>query len=231
MEQKQIELEIEVGHLTDCGEMFCSNCDGEFLHLTDDPAGQSEVQGFWTLLGFYMSFWKFVLASFAANFVLALISEPSYFCTRCNSELGAKWTQLQAIRKKEALQLIFSLVFAALIVPLGLLVGAFAIGSIFPLLGLLFWGVVVVVGTPFFFVHLAKVKLEIFNTRVARREAKAETEIGLLRLCYEEALSKTDKADALKKGRDYYSALRGDGSLTIYDEQAIANDLKTMKGI
>ena len=57
-------------------------------------------------------------------------------------------------------------------------------------------------------------------------EAADETE--RLRIAYEEALAGTDKADALEKGRDYYRAQRGDGSLTVYDEQAIANDLETM---
>ena len=60
----------------------------------------------------------------------------------------------------------------------------------------------------------------------ADSEAADETE--RLRIAYEEALAGTDKADALEKGRDYYRAQRGDGSLTLYDEQAIANDLETM---
>ncbi|MBC7554353.1 MAG: hypothetical protein H7257_10280 [Taibaiella sp.] len=42
------------------------------------------------------------------------------------------------------------------------------------------------------------------------------------------ALLGTDKGEALRKGRLYYSCIRK-GSLTIYDEQAIANDLTTMK--
>ena len=46
---------------------------------------------------------------------------------------------------------------------------------------------------------------------------------------YEASLKGTDKEKALKAGRAYYSALRS-GSLTIYDEQAIANDLHSMKG-
>ena len=46
---------------------------------------------------------------------------------------------------------------------------------------------------------------------------------------YDAALKGTDKDKALKAGRAYYSALRS-GSLTIYDEQAIANDLHAMKG-
>jgi len=45
---------------------------------------------------------------------------------------------------------------------------------------------------------------------------------------YDEALSGTDKAKALKVGRAYYSALRS-GNLTIYDEQAITNDISAMR--
>ncbi len=45
---------------------------------------------------------------------------------------------------------------------------------------------------------------------------------------YVEALSGGDKKRALDAGRLYYKHLRG-GRLTIYDEQAITNDLSTMK--
>ena len=45
---------------------------------------------------------------------------------------------------------------------------------------------------------------------------------------YKNAIKSGDKSDALIKGRFYYSLLRG-GKLSIYDEQAIANDLSTMK--
>jgi len=49
-----------------------------------------------------------------------------------------------------------------------------------------------------------------------------------LHQAYRTALSGTDKRTALAAGRAYYSALRKGGSLTIYDEQAITNDLSTM---
>jgi hypothetical protein len=49
-----------------------------------------------------------------------------------------------------------------------------------------------------------------------------------LRVEYEEALKGTDKRAALEAGRKYYAELRY-GRLTIYDEQAIANDINTMK--
>lgn len=45
---------------------------------------------------------------------------------------------------------------------------------------------------------------------------------------YQIALRGSDRRKALDAGRKYYSRLRG-GSLTTYDEQAIANDLSTMK--
>ena len=45
---------------------------------------------------------------------------------------------------------------------------------------------------------------------------------------YDEALKSGDRGRALQAGRAYYAALRTGSTLTIYDEQAIANDLKTM---
>lgn len=44
---------------------------------------------------------------------------------------------------------------------------------------------------------------------------------------YLNAIRSRDKAKALIAGRDYYACLRK-GTLTIYDEQAIANDLSVM---
>jgi len=49
-----------------------------------------------------------------------------------------------------------------------------------------------------------------------------------LRKQYQDALNGTDKGAALKAGRAFYSDLR-DGKLTIYDEQAITNDLASMR--
>ena len=46
---------------------------------------------------------------------------------------------------------------------------------------------------------------------------------------YDELLKGSDKRAALEAGRAYYSALRKPKALTIYDEQAISNDLTTMK--
>jgi hypothetical protein len=52
--------------------------------------------------------------------------------------------------------------------------------------------------------------------------------IAALKLRYEESLEGKDKRAALDAGRAYYSALRKGKTLTIYDEQAITNDLSTM---
>lgn len=46
---------------------------------------------------------------------------------------------------------------------------------------------------------------------------------------YDTALRGTDKRAALDAGRAYYKALRGKNTLTIYDEQALTNDLSTMR--
>lgn len=45
---------------------------------------------------------------------------------------------------------------------------------------------------------------------------------------YREALKSGNKGKALEAGRKYYSALRDNKGLTLYDEQAISNDLSTM---
>lgn len=45
---------------------------------------------------------------------------------------------------------------------------------------------------------------------------------------YHSLLKGSDKRAALEAGRSYYSALRKGKTLTIYDEQAITNDLSTM---
>ena len=50
---------------------------------------------------------------------------------------------------------------------------------------------------------------------------------------YQNALHSGDRVNALYLGRRYYARVRGNvfgsGNLTIYDEQAIANDLTIMK--
>lgn len=46
---------------------------------------------------------------------------------------------------------------------------------------------------------------------------------------YKEALAGSNKQNALQRGRAYYAYVRDNGQLTIYDEQALANDLAAMK--
>ena len=58
--------------------------------------------------------------------------------------------------------------------------------------------------------------------RNANNKKRAE-----LQEAYQRALASGDKQAALYAGRAYYSKLRG-GKLTIYDEQAITNDLSAM---
>lgn len=55
-----------------------------------------------------------------------------------------------------------------------------------------------------------------------------ENELERLEFEYETALLGLDKRAALKAGRLYYAMRRKDKTLSIYDEQAIANDLSTM---
>lgn len=57
---------------------------------------------------------------------------------------------------------------------------------------------------------------------------KQKEKLRLLKEEYDNALRGNDKKRALDAGRAYYSSLRGQGKLTIYDEQAITNDLAAM---
>jgi hypothetical protein len=66
------------------------------------------------------------------------------------------------------------------------------------------------------------------NTEHAAALLRLQKDRELLRVQYERSLREHDKRTALDAGRAYRSALRSDGVLTIYDEQAIANDLSTM---
>lgn len=49
-----------------------------------------------------------------------------------------------------------------------------------------------------------------------------------LKQAYEKTLASNNKRAALDAGRAYYSAWRENKTLTVYDEQAIANDLSAM---
>ena len=61
---------------------------------------------------------------------------------------------------------------------------------------------------------------------LAGAKSKANAENKRL---FHEALQGDDKAKALALGRKYYSGIRSDGKLTVYDEQALTNDLATMQ--
>lgn len=53
----------------------------------------------------------------------------------------------------------------------------------------------------------------------------------LLREAYEDALKSKNKKIALDAGRRYYASIRKEGNLTVYDEQAIANDINAMDDV
>jgi hypothetical protein len=60
---------------------------------------------------------------------------------------------------------------------------------------------------------------------------KQKEKLRLLKEEYNTALRGKDKKRALEAGRNYYSAMRHNKKLTIYDEQAITNDLATMDAV
>lgn len=62
----------------------------------------------------------------------------------------------------------------------------------------------------------------------ASRNRKINKAFEEVRIAYEDALQSGDKALALRKGREYYAFHREGGVSTIYDEQAIQNDLSTV---
>jgi len=55
-----------------------------------------------------------------------------------------------------------------------------------------------------------------------------QSETKKLKRIYDEALNGSDKKAALNAGRAYHKSVRK-GKLTIYDEQAITNDISAMK--
>jgi hypothetical protein len=69
----------------------------------------------------------------------------------------------------------------------------------------------------------------IFLKKQKKDEAKRKANIKLLKEKYDAAIKIGDKQEALACGRKYYAALRDGKRLTIYDEQAISNDLAAMK--
>lgn len=60
-------------------------------------------------------------------------------------------------------------------------------------------------------------------------QEKNEERLERIQTRYYDALQGSDKSEALRLGRIYYGSLRDDGNVTIYDEQAINNDLNSMK--
>jgi hypothetical protein len=70
------------------------------------------------------------------------------------------------------------------------------------------------------FIGICYVLYQVSRSKL-RKRARLKSE-------YEEALRGRDKAKALAAGRAYYQEMRDGKNLTIYDEQAIANDLSTM---
>lgn len=77
-----------------------------------------------------------------------------------------------------------------------------------------------------FLIGIAVVIGIIFAISNGKEKAR---KINQLKETYDSALRGTNKVYALQAGRAYYSALRSPKQLTIYDEQAITNDLSTMK--
>ena len=67
-----------------------------------------------------------------------------------------------------------------------------------------------------------------FGVHYYQKFVTGRKKAALIKIDYDIAIRSGDKELALKLGREYYSTLRG-GKLSIYDEQAIANDLSTMK--
>jgi len=73
------------------------------------------------------------------------------------------------------------------------------------------------------FILILLIAIAVYSIHNSRKR------IATLKQHYEQSLQGTDKRMALDAGRSYYSALRKGKTLTIYDEQAITNDLSTMQ--
>ena len=71
-------------------------------------------------------------------------------------------------------------------------------------------------------------QMQIASEQVQKEKENEEKYKKEIKEAYENALKNKNKSLALKLGREYYSSLRADGNLTIYDEQAIQNDLLSM---
>lgn len=99
--------------------------------------------------------------------------------------------------------------------------------------------IIVVIALIFFVIKIEKLINKNNEIEAAKRKLiadKLNEKILSLKLDYENSLKGTDKIEALKKGREYYSFLRsiknGDNrGPSIYDETSMANDISTMNEI
>jgi hypothetical protein len=69
--------------------------------------------------------------------------------------------------------------------------------------------------------------LTIFYLFLRKKPSKSE----IFKKEYEEALAGADRLLALERGRKYYGSLRLFGTVTIYDEMAISNDINCRKNL
>jgi len=79
---------------------------------------------------------------------------------------------------------------------------------------------------------LGGIYLTYKGTKSKRRIEEEEEQLIMLaqklKTDYFDSLKGLDKSKALQFGREYYGSLREDGRVTIYDEQAISNDINSM---
>lgn len=68
----------------------------------------------------------------------------------------------------------------------------------------------------------------IFFWQFEKARRKKMNEAKEIYIQYQNALKRKDKVQALELGRKYYVMLRRRNRLTIYDEQAITNDLNSI---
>ncbi|MBC3785752.1 hypothetical protein [Spirosoma utsteinense] len=88
---------------------------------------------------------------------------------------------------------------------------------------ILVWLVIAVI-IYFLYTNNQKKKAALAEALRLKQEKERQIEID-----YKQSLKGTDKALALELGRMYYGNKREGQALTIYDEQALTNDLSTMK--
>lgn len=95
---------------------------------------------------------------------------------------------------------------------------------------LLIIAVILVAGIVFYFLYRANRRREGIVEPIKTFEQKEIEFDAELRHEYSSALQSGDKEKALALGKKYYQSLRG-GEPTSEDEQAIFNDLSTMKKV